>query len=248
MHKFLALAGTELRLLARNKTLGTTAVLIPIGLGCLWAFTMPSDEPDQWGVVVALQLAVVLAFSVYVTATNVVVNRRQHLVLKRMRTSGISDRALLAALVAPGVLTAVGQLVVLAVVDGLAGAPVPSDPLALVLAVLLGLGLCVAAALATTVVTPTAERSQVTTMPLVFVLMGGAIALALLGPTTLGQALVAIPGAAIGQLSGLAFAGQAWSSSVAGLPALLPALLALLVWPAVFAWAAARWFRWERRV
>lgn len=248
MSKFAILAGTELRLLTRNRTLGMTAVVLPIGLGCFWVFTIPSDTPQQWAMLAALQLAVVLAFSVYVTATNVLVTRRQATVLKRMRTSTISDRALLGAIVAPGVLTGLVQLVVLAVIDAVAGAPVPANPLALVLAAVLGLVLCVAAAMLTSIVTPSAERTQITTMPLIFVLMGGGIALALIGPTALGQALVALPGAAIGQLSGLAFTGGAWSAGVAGIPALLPSLLALLVWPAVFAWAAARWFRWERRV
>lgn len=59
------------------------------------------------------------------------------------------------------------------------------------------------------------------------------------------QALVAVPGAAVGQLVQLAMTGGAWSAGLGGLPAVLPAAVALIVWSVVFGWLAVRRFRWD---
>ncbi len=247
MSRFLALAATELRLLMRNRTAAVTAVIMPSLLSCFWLFAFHAHTTRQWAGVIAVQLGVVLAFGVYVTATNTMVARRHGLVLKRLRTSGISQPALLLGTIAPALVCGAGQLVILAVVDAIAGAPAPADPLSLAVAALLGLALCTAAAIATTVLTPSPERAQITTMPLAFVLLGGAIALTQINSEALRQSLVAIPGTAIAQLSRLAFAGGAMGSSVGGLPAGLPALAALIAWTAVFAALARNRFRWDQR-
>jgi hypothetical protein len=41
--------------------------------------------------------------------------------------------------------------------------------------------------------------------------------------------------------------GGSWSAVTAGLPAILPPLVALVVWPVVFWVLAARGFRWDPR-
>lgn len=198
-------------------------------------------------VITALQLAIVLAFGVYITVTATVTARRHTTVLKRLRTTGAPDRAVLGGFVAPALGFALAQLIALAFIDGVSGAPAPADPLALLLAALLGAALCVTAGLATTVITSSSERAQLTTMPLAFVMMGGAVALPLLGSGALPQALTAIPGAGLGELCRLGFAGAAWASGPAGLPAAVPSLLSLTGWSVVFALLAARCFRWEPR-
>lgn len=202
--------------------------------------------PRLWALAMAWQLVVVLAFGVYVSTAATVVARRHALVLKRLRTSDAGDRMVLAGLAAPAVGLALAQLVLLAVMDAAVGAPVPGDPIALVLAAVLGAALCLSAAAATTLVTPSPERAQVTTMPLVFVMLGGSAVLPALGTGTVSQALVALPGIAIGQLGGLAVRGEAWQAGAAGLPAALPSVLSLLVWTAVFGTLAARHFRWDQ--
>jgi ABC-2 type transport system permease protein len=247
----LSLSTTELRVLWRNRTAMFTGGLMPLAMGIFWVFVFPADTPGHWAIVVALQLAVVVGMSVYVTATSTITARRHALVLKRLRTSEIQDARLLGGLVAPGVALAIAQLIVLAVVDAAEGAPVPAEPGALVLAVLAGLSLCLTAALATTLITPTPERAQITTMPLLFVLMGGAVALTLpvaaLRSGTLPQTLMAVPGANIGRLTALAYSGHTWSIGVAGLPAALPPILAMIAWPLLLGWLSARYFRWEPR-
>jgi ABC-2 type transport system permease protein len=56
---------------------------------------------------------------------------------------------------------------------------------------------------------------------------------------------MAVPGADLGRLTALAYSGGTWAIGVAGLPAALPAVLALIVWPLLLGWLAARYFRWE---
>jgi ABC-2 type transport system permease protein len=246
--RMLALAGAETRLIMRNRTVAVSSILIPIGLGVFWALTFRGDGgPEAYAVVIALQLAVVLGMGVYVTATQTLVARRQTRVLKRMRTTGLSDAELLLATVAPIVVLGLFQLAVFAVINLLTGVPVPTEPVALAVAILGGLALAVTSALATTIVTPSPERAQITTLPLVFVLLGAAIVLAIAPLGGFWQALVVVPGAAVGQLSQLAMTGGTWAPGLAGLPAAAPALLASVIWPVVFGMLALRKFRWDPR-
>jgi ABC-2 type transport system permease protein len=164
-----------------------------------------------------------------------------------MRTTGLSDAELLLATVAPIVVLGLFQLAVFAVINLLTGVPVPTEPVALAVAILGGLALAVTSALATTIVTPSPERAQITTLPLVFVLLGAAIVLAIAPLGGFWQALVVVPGAAVGQLSQLAMTGGTWAPGLAGLPAAAPALLASVIWPVVFGMLALRKFRWDPR-
>lgn len=245
--KVLALAAAETKLVLRNRTVAVSSVLLPVALGAFWAwsFNDGNDNLQITAMVVALQIAVVLGMGIYVTATQTVVARRHSRVLKRMRTSGLSDTGLLAAIIVPSVVIGIVQLAVFAVINAVTGTPLPVEPLPLVIAVLGGLALVVTAALATAVVTPSPERAQITTLPLVFVMLGAAIALVFLPTDGWWQALVAVPGAAIGELTRLAFGGSGGADTV--LPPVLAATVALLAWAAVFGYLALRRFRWDPR-
>jgi ABC-2 type transport system permease protein len=251
--KAVALALAETRLMLRNRTVAVSSVVLPLALGAMFAYTFRSGSDDGavppfvFASLVASQLAVVVGMTVYVTATQTVVARRHSLVLKRMRTSGLPDGGLLAATLAPCLVIALVQLLLFVPFDLYIGVPAPVDPLALVLAVVGGLALAVTAALATTTVTASPERAQITTLPMVFVLLGAAVAVALLPAAGWWQALAAVPGAAVGLLVRFAFLGGGWEAGAGGLPAIVPALVALVVWPVVFAVLARRSFRWEPR-
>jgi len=251
--KAVALALTETRLMLRNRTVAVSSVFLPIAMGALFAFTFRSNLQDGsaaplvFASLVAAQLAVVVGMTIYVTATQTVVARRHALVLKRMRTSGLTDAGLLAATLTPCAVIAVVQLLLFVPFDIYIGVAGVLDPLALVLAALGGVALAMAAALATTTVTATPERAQITTLPLVFVLLGAAIAAAVLPATGWWQALAAVPGAAIGLLVRFAFVGGAGEAGTGGLPAIVAPLVALVVWPVVFGVLARRSFRWEPR-
>jgi ABC-2 type transport system permease protein len=238
MDRVLALTGAELRLVLRNRTLVVSTLVIPLGLGAFFAFTGFGSGPFAGASLVAIQLAMVLGMGIYVTATQTVVARRQSLVLKRMRTSGISDGGLLVATIAPAAVIALVQLVLFAVLDVAIGIPLPTNPLWLVLALLGGLALVVTAALATTVVTSSAERAQITTLPLFFLLVGAAVVLALLPLDGAAVALNLLPGAPLGTLTNVAYGGSAFT---------LLQVVSLVVWPVVFALLARRSFRWDAR-
>ncbi|OLT10138.1 hypothetical protein BJF78_29180 [Pseudonocardia sp. CNS-139] len=238
--RVLALTAAELRLLLRNRTVAVSALVVPLMFGLLFALISPDGDALVDGSVAARQLVIVLGMSVYVTATQTVVSRRHARVLKRFRTSALSDTGLLVAVLAPAVVIGLGQLVVIAVIDVLSGFSAPVAPLALLAAVAGGLLLCVPAALATSAVTPSPERAQITTLPLTFVLLAAGVVVPLLPPDGPLQLLLAVPGSAIGALATTAFTGQMWGSP-------LFSVAALLVWPAVFAWLAARRFRWDAR-
>jgi ABC-2 type transport system permease protein len=246
--RVLALAATEVRLIMRNRTVAVSSILLPVGLGVFWAAQFRGDgDPARQAVSIALQLAVAMGMGIYVTATQTLVARRHARVLKRMRTSNLSDGGLLVATVTPSVVLGLLQLAVFAVVNVVTGAPQPIDMLPLAIAVVGGLALVVTAALATSVVTPSPERSQITTLPLTFLMLGAGVVLAIAPATGWWHALVAVPGAAIGDLAQLAMTGGAWAPGVAGLPAVLPTLAAVVVWPVVFGVLALRRFRWDPR-
>lgn len=243
VQKYVALAGAELRLVMRNRTMAVSTLLVPVALGVFWAFSF-GGGPEVWPMVVALQAAVTLGMGLYLTATQTVVARRHTRVLTRMRTSGISDPGLLTATLTPAMAIALIQIVIFAVIDVVMGVAVPVNPLALVAMLLGGAALMVTAALATSVFTPSPERAQITTLPLVFVMLGGAIAMAVIPTEGWVQALLLVPGAAVGTLVRLAFGGEIGMGAVTGT---IVATLALVVWAGVFARVAMQKFRWDPR-
>lgn len=180
---------------------------------------------------------------VYITITQTVVARRQSRVLKRMRTSSLSDSGVLLATTGPAVAIALVHLVLYAIIDVVVGAPFPADVVPLVLAALGGLAVCVTAGFATTVVTPSSERAQITTLPLFFVMFGAAFVVPIVPDDSWWQALVLVPGAPIGQFTQLAFTGGTWAPGLLGLPAALPAFVSAVV----FTVLARRNFRWDPR-
>jgi ABC-2 type transport system permease protein len=246
--RVLTLAVAETRLILRNRTVAVSSVLLPVVLGVFWAFQFGIDvDPVRHAVSLTLQLSVALTMGLYLTATQTVVSRRQMRVLKRMRTTALSDRGLLVGTLAPSLVLAVFQLLVFAVVNVVIGAPLPTDPVALVLAVLGGIALVLVAALATSVVTPSPERAQITTLPLLFLMLGVGVVAAIAPAGGWWPVLMVLPGAAVGDLVQLAMLGGSWSAAAGGLPAILPAIVALVVWPVLFGVFAARRFRWDPR-
>lgn len=248
--RVLALASAEAKLVLPNRTVAVSSIILPLALGVFWAFSCGGQDglPSAGAITTALQLGVVLSMGVYVTATQTLVARRHSGVLKRMRTTGLSDRGLLVATVAPSILLGFVQLVIFAVFDAVTATAVPVDAVPLVLAVVGGIVLVVTAALATSVVTPSPERSQITTLPLTFVLLGGAVATSVI-PLSIApfQALALVPGAAVGQLVQLSMTGETWTPGFAGIPLVVPALVGLVLWSVVFARLALGKFRWEPR-
>jgi ABC-2 type transport system permease protein len=232
------LTASELRLMWRNRLVATVALVLPLGMGAWLALGGNADDAKGWAVIGALQILLMLLLTVYATATTAIAARRQQLVLKRLRSGEIPDGAILAGLLAPVLLVALVQTVLLLAMAVAAGATMPSTPLLLVPAVVLGALMCAAAALATTRWTTSAEMAQVTTMPFFFgAIAGGIWVLTSDDPGVLG---LLAPGGALADL-----VREAWTGG--GEFGVVPALGALVLWILVGAALAGSGFRWEPR-
>lgn len=248
----LALGLTEVKLLVRNRTAAFSALLMPALFGVFFAFQFSGNADgagwNPWGLILALQLAFTFGLTVYATITQTVVGRRQSGVLKRLRTSSLTDNGILAALTGPALAVTAVHLVVFLVANPLLGAPAPADVLSLVLAVVAGLTLNVAAAYATAIVTSTAERAQITTMPLFMLAMGAGAACAAIPTDTPFALFTLLPGGAVGSFAGFAMDGGAFATGFLGLPAIVLPLVSLIAWPIVFAMLTRPRFKWDPRL
>lgn len=233
-----ALARSEVRLLWRNRLVAMTALLVPLLMGVGLSRADDQLGDGGWGAVAGLQILAMLMFAVYSAATTAVAARRGELVLKRLRTSELPEWAILGGMLAPLVGLAIVQAFLSVAVMVAFGAPMPEQPLLLVPAVVGGALMCCAAALLTTRVSASAEQAQVTTMPLFFVALGGAIWTISVPSDEVTTAMLAIPGSAIAEVARIAWNGT-------GDP--LPALAMIVVWTGIAAELAKRWFRWEPR-
>jgi ABC-2 type transport system permease protein len=231
MNHVLALARSELRILARNTLAGSMALLLPLAIG---AFMITSGVDGRWGNVAAMQLTLLLLFCVYGTATTSLAARKRQLVLKRLRSGELSDGEILAGLLAPLFALAIVQFVLLVGCTVAAGAPFPERPWLLLPAVVLGSVMSASIALATAAFTASAELAQITITPFFFAAIAGATwVISADGVTALK---LFAPGGALAALARAAWAGG-------GMPLL--ACVALLAWTALGALVARRFFAWE---
>lgn len=233
MKMVLALARAELKLLLRNKTVATSALLMPIMIGVFASLQPPAGAgPEVWSIAISAQLLMVLGLTVYFATTAALAARREDRYLKRLRSGEASDAVILSGLLAPALVLALVQSVLMLAISVLMGAPLPVSPLLILLGLVLGTGLCLAAGAATSGRTSSSEQAQITTLPLFFALVGGAV----LGATSPYGVL--LPGGGLAVLVQHAFTGAG---------ALLPAIGSLLAWTLLFTLLAKTWFRWEPR-
>jgi ABC-2 type transport system permease protein len=234
-----AIARAELRMLIRNRLVAACAVLLPLGLGAFFLF---QGTGSPGAITAVLQVTVMIAMGVYVTATTTLAARRQTLFLKRLRSGALSDRSIIAGLVAPIVTISIVQvLVVLGVLAAVSSFPVA--PWLVVIGVLVAEALFAALALATAGVTNSPEHAQVTTLPVFFLALGVTLWVAFAGASTTGPLLWvqrALPGGATAELLTLGWAGGDLSA--------VPVLIGIsVVWVALAVLIARAMFRWEPR-
>ncbi|MFJ6216468.1 ABC transporter permease [Streptomyces sp. NPDC092296] len=191
-----------------------------------------------------------------------VVARRDDLVLKRLRGTEVPPTAVFAGQIAAGGAVVLLQVAVLGgVAVGWFGAPLPADPLLLVLALVGGYLVFAVLALALSGLTPGSESAPLVAMPVLLLCMFGAgvfMPLASL-PGWLRAPAHALPLAPVVQTLrtawfGRDFGGESWDGHA--LPALDllhgwqaagPALLLIAAWAAAAVVLTRRLFRWEPR-
>jgi ABC-2 type transport system permease protein len=228
----------ELRMLLRNRLVAACAILIPLALGVLLIFQAP-EGGGAAAVIATLQILIMIAMGVYVTATTTLAARRQTLMLKRLRSGSMSDLRIVTGLLVPILLVSVVQVaLVLTVLSVTSGAP--ANAALLIVAVILAEVMFAGFALATAGVTNSPEHAQVTTLPLFFLTVGIAMWVLFTGTEEFGWLKRALPGGGIAELIGASWSGV----EVTQLAALV---LPSVGWAVLALYFAKTMFRWEPR-
>lgn len=253
--RLLGLARAELTLLLRNRMQLIVAITMPVAIPFLLLPLVNRGVPaETLAGAMGLMIVMALLFVVYYNLLSAYVARRQDLVLKRLRTGEASDATVLASTAVPALTIAITMILLMgAFSTPMLGLPLPTHPLMIVLGVALGAVVLVPLALVTATMTRTVEAAQVTSLPLMAVLLigsGAAVPLDLM-PEWFGRLVQLIPSSAIVELTRTGWLGvdadgaalttaQAWGSAIA------PTAV-LLVWLVLGLVLVARTFRWEPR-
>lgn len=190
--------------------------------------------------------------------SNVFAARRESLVLKRLRVSGVPQSAIFGGVVLVVVLFSLGlsALVVIAMVA--MGGTMPADPVLLLVAVLLS---AVAMSLVGLLITPlvrNAESAQMfSVVPMMALLLTGGVFFPLdLMPDTIRSVVQFLPVAPASELAQAAYTGYDVFGGYEGAEALgtaalwtnaLPAVGVMLAWIVVLSLLVRRYFKWDPR-
>jgi ABC-2 type transport system permease protein len=239
----LALVLVELKLLLRKKLTAFSVVVVPAGLVALTLFGPQPPDDAEWAGLLSRNFLLMLMLSVYLVSLMVFTARRQSLVLKRLRTSALSDRQILTGVLGPVAAVGLAQTVGYLAVCLLTGAPAPADPLPVVLGVVLGVSVAVALGVATACLSSSVEATQLTAVP---VMMAGFAGLFLAGASS--PALAAV-GVAMPLMGAGDLVAKGWSTGavIADVPVVPLDVASSLLWLAVAGVMFSRLFRWEPR-
>jgi ABC-2 type transport system permease protein len=241
-------------LLTRNRLAFFYAAVLPL-LPLALLFTGERGSPTVGAGAIVTMLSAVALFPVYYNVLSQFVNRRDELVLKRMRTGETRDAELLASIALPG---AISALVLSAVAVPIAAAidqPLPVNPLLYAALALLAVTMFTAFAYWTAAWTRNAEAAQLTSLPIILLTSVGPLTNTIPDmPDGLREVLSRTPGAAMSDLvrSGwfgldgpgateatLTFA-ETWSQAA-------EPLLVMAAWTFLAVSLARRSLRWEPR-
>ena len=234
-------------LLSRNRMAMLYGVVVPLApLALLF-----SSPEGSGAAAIATTLTMAVLFPVYYNVLSQFVNRRDELVLKRLRTGEVRDLELLASIALPGAVLALGVLTLAVPVAVALGEPVPLNPVVYAATILLTVVLFSAFAFWTAAWTRNAEAAQLTSAPVILLAVLGQMAVAF--PESVQRWTDLTPGAAMTNLVRGGWFGfgepgtvrtldlvDTWAA--AGKP-----LLVLVAWTALAVWLAARSLQWEPR-
>ncbi|KQB83324.1 ABC transporter permease [Corynebacterium oculi] len=237
--RIMSLGRAEFRQLLRNRTL-MGMMLLPLA-PVLMLYKTNADDPSA-GAAASTDLLIqfVLLFGVYYPVLSITAARRDEKVLKRLRVGELTDPDILVSLSAPAILSSLTVIALGAAGLLLLGSPLPDHPGPVVVAVVLGIPLVWGMALLTSIVTPTAEAAQMTSMPVMILIMLSAGFTRVLFPETLSEAIGYTPFAAGSDLLHLG-----WGESIMQSEGFLRPVLVLSAWTLLCCWAAVRYMKWE---
>ncbi|HEX6353916.1 ABC transporter permease [Actinophytocola sp.] len=240
----LALSVVELKLLLRKKLTAFSAIVVPLALVAMTLFGKPPPNAAEWANVLSSQFMLLLALSVFMVSLMVFTARRQSLVLKRLRTSALSDGQILLGVLGPVMVVGLAQSAAYFAACLLADAPAPANPLLVVFGVLLGVVVATALGVATACLSRSVEATQITSVPVV---MAGVAGIFLSGMAS--PALAAV-GVAMPLMGPADLVAKGWSSAgamVGDVPVVPLDIASAVLWLAVAGVVFSRLFRWEPR-
>lgn len=245
-----AIARREFRALARNGWAIMLTLALPllvatiIGAGFPTVHVLETDAPFQTSRVaqaVALELVIVFGLAIYLRTVTVFTARREERQLLRLRRLQLADTAIMLGLIVPILAVAMIQLFVVAGATILATGSAPVEPVYLAVAAIIGPLFFVATGLLTAAFTSNETSPLLALLPLAIIVIGAVWVLFSAG--TANALHLGVPGAGLAELVRLAWTTDLPREAIAA--AAWRAAEATLLWAAIFAAAAWRFFRWE---
>jgi ABC-2 type transport system permease protein len=241
-------------LLTRNRLALLYAVVMPL-LPLALLFTGERGDPAVGAGAVVTMFLVAALFPVYYNVLSQFVNRRDELVLKRMRTGETRDAELLVSIALPGAISALVLTAIAVPIAAAVGQPLPVNPLLYAGLAVLTVTMFTAFAYWTAAWTRSAESAQLTSLPIILLASLGPLGATISGMSDWLKELVSLtPGAAMSELVRIGWFGfdgpdateatlsfsETWGQAVS------PAL-AIVAWTYLAIVLARRSMRWEPR-
>ncbi|WPF66002.1 MULTISPECIES: ABC transporter permease [unclassified Corynebacterium] len=237
-----SLGQAEFRQFLRNRTL-ITMMILPMALALMINRAYPDHAATGAAVSVDYLIQFVLLFSTYYPILSIITARRDEKVLKRLRVGELTDPDILISLAVPAVFSSLAVVGLSAAALFLLGSPLPDNPAPLGIALILGIPLSWGLALLTSTITPNAEGAQITSMPIVIVIMLSPAPTRLAFPDTIAEVIGYSPFAAISDLIHLGWSES--TISLIGSDDLLRTLLLLIAWVLLCCWGGIRFMKWN---
>ncbi|OFT58856.1 hypothetical protein HMPREF3151_03140 [Corynebacterium sp. HMSC05H05] len=238
LRRLRALGKAEWLQFTRNRLLVFMALLFPVVLP-VFAWVAGDQAEDSTAMASEMFVLFALGFGVFYPALSMAVTRRDEGVLKRLRTGEARDWEVLSSILLP--LAMAMLLLTVALVVGLSSASGlwPVNALLMAAAVALGIAVSHGLALLTSSFTPNAENAQITSMPVLLLLIFSQTGLREVVPEGVAKLLNLNPFALAVDLFnegwlGDGTSGDTWSS-----------LLTLGAWAVALVWGGYQYMRWE---
>ena len=248
------LARWNLVLLTRNRLAFVYAAVMPL-LPLLLLLTGDRGSETAGASAITTMFLVVGLFPVYYNVLAQFVNRRDELVLKRMRTGEVRDVELVASIALPGVASALTISLIAVPVAVAFGQELPVNAVLYVVGAVLTVIMLAAFAFWTAAWTRSAESAQLTSLPIIFIVSFGPLFTSISGlPDVLRGLAELTPGSAMSELVRVGWFGldgqdatkttldfaETWSAAAGP-------LLVMVAWTLIAISLAKRSMRWEPR-
>jgi ABC-2 type transport system permease protein len=241
-------------LLARNRLALFYAVVLPL-LPLAIMFGGERGDPAVGASSITTVFLVVGLFPVYYNVLSQFVNRRDELVLKRLRAGETRDAELLVSIAWPGAICALAICALVVPLSQLLEQPLPVNPIVYAAGAVVAVIMFSAFAYWTAAWTRSAEAAQLTSMPIILLASLGPLGAALADSSpTLSTIVNLTPGGAMSELVRVGWFGFDGPDAdtvtldfVEAAGAAVGPLLTMAAWALIAYALAARSMRWEPR-